>query len=424
MSDSDETSAATQFGILLIPSFWGFCTWMVWLALYSARLVAWYPSNPVATIAFIGVAACFLGSMIIFRRPYRDLAARQLRSHPTRKPLAMPARATLLALHGIGLLGVALYVRDMARALGGWQQFFASLLYASQLIRLTLEETTSFGVQLSYVGWVAVGLSVCFVRRRQVSSWFLVFSIVQGAANILFMDRTRPIWIGFTTALVALSVSESFSARKLVRNATWGLIGCAVCFAAIAIWIGKTPEEGAFGNSPLPLSLQYVYSYGTAGFAYFNEIVARLTPTEVGAQRVLYPLFKLLARLSLTTTPPPQVNDIYWVPFPINVGTFLEPWYRDGGILLATIGVLAQSVGQDFLGLLLLRNGRPLARFAWSNLCFASFIAFFTPKFNNLPFWLFVGLGTAGLAADAIRHRIDKRLASASVAPEGPTRKV
>jgi hypothetical protein len=66
-------------------------------------------------------------------------------------------------------------------------------------------------------------------------------------------------------------------------------------------------------------------------------------------------------------------------------------------------GILLHSAGLDAVGYWLLRSRRPLALFAWANICFVTFLAFFTPKLNNFPTWLFLILGgfsalLAGLA--------------------------
>ena len=109
-------------------------------------------------------------------------------------------------------------------------------------------------------------------------------------------------------------------------------------------------------------------------------------------ERALYPALKALAALNMTPSPPSQLNDYYSVPFPANVGTFLEPFYHDGGMAFAFVAIVVHSFGLDWLGLAFLRTTRRLALFGWANLCFVTVIGFFTPKITGFPTWLFTGL--------------------------------
>src|SRR5439155_17556648 len=103
------------------------------------------------------------------------------------------------------------------------------------------------------------------------------------------------------------------------------------------------------------------------------------------------------AAVGIVPSPPSQINEYFSMPFTTNVGTFLEPFYRDGGFTFAFAAILVHSFGLDWLGLALLRSGRRLALFAWANLCFVTFISFFTPKITGFPTWLFTGLAIAAI---------------------------
>jgi oligosaccharide repeat unit polymerase len=395
--------------ILQIPSFWGALTWVAAFGLYLLRLLSWDSPSAAALLVFSFVGIAFVASTLVFEESYvivRDSSAHFTNSEtPTRR-----YSLQLLALHALGFAGIALYVRDLARVLGGWQVFTAALLYGSQYIRWALEDSVSFGTQISYFGWIAIALTVIHLRRNKASRWWLLLVFAQVLGNLLFVDRTRPTWIGLTTIAVVLIDVRDLSFHRLAR---WILIVCATfiaLFLAIAQWLGKNPEAGAYGHSVLPLPLQSMYLYTTAGFAYFNEILHKLAPAQFETQRTLYPAWKVLARLGLAKEPVSQVNEIYWVPFPVNVGTFLEPWYRDGGFALAGIGLFVHTVLANWLGLILLRAGTPLARFAWANLCFMCFIAFFTPKATTLPLWMFVGIGVFEVAAfNALGRKLTSR---------------
>lgn len=402
-----ERSPSLRLTLLLVPSFWGACTWAVAYVAYHLRLLAWYPTSAFADAVFVCAGIFFVLSCIL-TRPYYDRASWAIiRQNESRSYQALGASpiAFLLVLHLIGLVGVALYVRGLAIALAGWQGFVAALLYAPQYLRWANAE--SIGTQLSYFGWVGIGLTVWYLRRRELPRAFWTLVVVQLVANLFFVDRTRPTWIGFTAVLVALSVEVRVSRARAIRAVLWSIALFLIAYFGIAALIGKVPTAGAYGRTSLPLLLQPFYVYITAGFAYLNQILAQLSPEDFHSGRVLYPLWMFASRLGFGIAPPSQVNDEYWLPFPVNVGTFLEPWYRDGGVLLLCLGMLVQTVVTDFLALSLLRSQRPLAVFAWANLCFSSFIAFFTPKLVTFPIWLFVALGAGAIAIGALRRSGD-----------------
>jgi hypothetical protein len=168
-------------------------------------------------------------------------------------------------------------------------------------------------------------------------------------------------------------------------------------FLGIAAWVGKVVSEGQFGESPLPPFAQNIYVYGTSGFAYFNRLLETQDAVTYVPERVLYPAFKVLAGLGLSAPPPSQINEFFYMPFPTNIGTFLEPFYRDGGRLFLILGIILQSFGLDLAGYAFLRSGRPTARFAWANVCFVAFIGFVTPKLTNFPVWLFTIVGIVSI---------------------------
>jgi len=315
---------------------------------------------------------------------------------PTRHGVADP-RPYLAFLHALGFFGWVLYTRDFATALGGLPTFGKVLLGASWVIRRQAEVTSSVGTQLSYFGWIAIALTCFEFRRGQVGRLWLALAVAQFAANFLYIARTGPITILFTTALLALVAVPSTRTRLLgVRVVALSVVS-GIIFLLIATWIGKVAVEGQYRATPLPLWAQNLYYYGTSGFAYFSHLVDAHEPIAYAPERALYPALKALSALGVAAPPPSQINEYFSVPFSTNVGTFLEPFYRDGGLVFAFAAIVLQSFGLDLLGLALLRTGRRLALFAWANLCFVTFIGFFTPKITGFPTWLFTGLGIAAV---------------------------
>jgi hypothetical protein len=379
--------------LLLLPSVYGACMWGVWLALYTARLIPWDDLGATAFALCAAQLAALIGSAWAFSGRARET------SPPTRdrRPDAgnRSERTILLVLHAIGLLGVVKYVLDFSNAVGGLAIFGLMLVEAPHRIRWESEMTTSIGTQLSYFGWIAIAWTVAHVRTRALNRNWLALAALQFVANLLFIDRTRPIWILFTAAATLAPTTHSTSIGRALKWTTASALAAAALFVAVGSWIGKIDPNNPYGRTPLPPQLENVYFYGTSGFAYFNHIVRVEHDVEYVPERVLYPLLKGLAAARLTREPPTQINDFYAVPFDTNVGTILEPFYRDGGIPFTLVGILLVSFGFDAFALWLWRQRTFLADFAAANLCFTSFIAFFTPKIASFPLWLFCGLAIA-----------------------------
>jgi len=171
----------------------------------------------------------------------------------------------------------------------------------------------------------------------------------------------------------------------------------------IAEWSGKTYYKMLDESSVLPGIAQDIYMYGVSGFAYFNYMLENRQEIAYAPERLLYPINKLLSVYNPAAKPPSPILEFYEVPFSTNVGTFLEPLYRDGGMYFVILGTILYSFGLNSLCLTFLRNGTPLAYYAWAMLCFTTFICLFVPKISSTETWLFVGLGMASLVAKRIQ---------------------
>lgn len=377
--------------LFFIPSVYGGLTWGGALFLYQLRLIEWESASIYAIAIFVIVECVFIMSVIIFSPLYRNWIARRS-SNCNSKSNPYNTQFLLLLLHIVGFIGIGKYVKDFSSNFGGLEGFFIALFSQSHLIRWAAEDTFSVGTQISYFGWIAISLTVFEVARKKISRWWLLVAFLQFAVNLMFIDRTRPIWILFTSALIILPTASILKVGKILK---WALISTGVgifVFLGIAAWVGKISEEGIYGTSDLPVPLQTVYSYATSGFPYFNRILDTEETISYTPERTMYPFIKILSSLNLVGAPPSQINEFYYLPFETNVGTFLEPFYRDGGIPFVIIGIIISSFGIDAVGLRLLKNGNNLSLYAWANLCFISFIGFFTPKIGSFPIWLFLGM--------------------------------
>ena len=369
--------------LLAIPSFYGAATWIFWYALYEARVVEWQPASLLSRLLFVSVGLLFvIATAISYRGFKKTLNSYAIKIYDT------DLYATYL-FHVIGLVGIVVYVRDFSEFFGGLIPMMAILASVgeSYQIREAAEQVTSVGFQLTYFGWFGAGLSVVFAALGRGRGLHVALIVVQLTLNLLFIDRTRPIWILFTSVYILLLLGREIDRTKLTALAVTGFVSSFGLFVLLGVWSGKL-----WNVEQLSDSFENISIYGTGGFAYFDHVMRVEQPDSLLMERTLYPLYKILAALGLTGEPPPQVNEFYLLPVPTNVGTILEPLYRDGGLFLVLIGMG---------GLVTLCNGATrwmLARssamnlYLCSNLAFILLMGFFTPKQSSVPIWLMAAI--------------------------------
>lgn len=398
--------------LLLMPSFYGAVTWLPWLVLYWMRLLPWNETSALAMTLYAGMALAFLASIVVFSSRYRVLA----RAGSETRHVSTAKRMLLLAAHALGFIGIVKYVSDFGRAFGGVQGFALLLQNSPHLIRLEQMEQSSAGTQLAYFGWIAVNVTALWVHENRLSRWWLLPSILQFIGNLLFINRMRPIWMLFVTACTLIPATRKVTIGRLTKTLGLAAACAGALFVALGVWIGKISTERKLEEaSALPVSMQSLYYYGTSGFAYFDDILRRdPTPAvELVPKRLAYPLIKALNALELADEPPAQILEFRDLPYSTNVGTVLEPFYRDGGLVYTLLGICFASFVMDFLALILWRTKGVLANVAAANLCFASLLAFFAAKITTFPLWFACGLGLSAIAGEVLRRpRIPGRLAT------------
>lgn len=389
---------------LFIPSVYGLGAWLVTLFLYSERWLDWHPSGEAAWPIFIGVIACFAVSAFTFHGPYGRALDGVVDS--TTATAALPRRerpwhiadATLWSFHLVGLAGLGLYLREILDIFGGFGGLLSTLVAESHLIRGA--ETSLLWIYLSYFGWMAIPLTIVRWRSDGRPPWpLLAAALLQLAGNMLYIDRTRPVWLIFVSVLVVFPFVHGFALRRLALGIAALVAFGVAAFYAIGFWVGKVGEGFSYyGYVGVGQEAAILYYYLTSGFAYFEALLDTAPLVDYVPQRSLYPLFKLAAMAGLADDPPSQVLPFIDTPFPSNVGTFLEPLYSDGGMLFVWAGALFSAFGVDLFALWMLRSTNPYALVCWANFCFVSFISFFVPKLPSTPLWLFVFIAfVAGL---------------------------
>lgn len=368
--------------LLLLPSTYGFLTYTVFGFMYIVGAFQ-YENIALETIGVILITSFFLGL-----GSYLFLYLFQLEEVKMDVSSLSISSFTLICFFLIGAYGIFKYVLDFSDFLGGYVLFFAYIIEGESMgIREAAQYTESFGTQLTYFGWIFFAIVVVHPSYRKSLSPLLLLIFV---GNLLYIDRTRPIWILFPTLLLMMIYNLNAITFKRVMLSVLLIPTILISiFNFIGDLIGKVSVEGRYGESFIPFALQNAFFYLTSGYAYLNRLILMESNVSYIPERILYPMFKLGSMVGILKEPPSQVIEFFYIPFPTNVGTFLEPYFQDGGYLYVFLGVIIHSLGLNFLSLFLLRSRRIIPVFVWANLCFVNLMANFTPKISSFPIWLF-----------------------------------
>ncbi len=377
-----------------MPSFYGMIMFSLGCFLYHMNLFK-MEEKLIETQVIFMLAIFFFSAATIFQFKYfktllstsQDLSESIYKLNKRKKILFI-----LFSL--IGLYGLYLYVTDFSVLFGGVSQFFENFISDSASIRIAQIETTSNGFQLSYFSWIVAALIMIEISLKRISYIHFIWVFLILVANSFFIDRTRPVWIILFLVLLFLFVRyRSISSKKIVRLFVYIGVVFIVMFIALGEWIGKVTTKDEYGYTIVPITLQPLIHYNTTPYAYFNRLVGETHEFTYKPINCFYPLNKFISSLGLIEEPPSQILDFYYLPQPVNVGTFLEPLYRDGGIFFLILGMFLHSFLFNHWTLFFLKNPTRLGLFASTNLCYINFMSFFSPKFHNAPIWLFLILG-------------------------------
>lgn len=285
----------------------------------------------------------------------------------------------------IGCYGLYLYVRDFSMYLGGYSGFFGLLSENPTAIRALAVEETSVGFQLSYFSWISIFYCIYFLfsgsRLGRLSLVFLSgLGIIEFSLNLLFIDRTRPVIIFLASCLIFIFLKSS-----RIRKPIWAI--SAVFVGPILIFLIQASFTGKFNRDDGLLNNFLVYLF--SGFGYFSSVMAEVNST-FELNRTFYPIAKIINMLGGNLEIPSQILDFRSVPFPTNVGTFLEPFLSDGGIFFVIIAAPVLIFILDFLALRAVRSNSIIGLFLWANLIVVAIFSFFVPKFNSSYFYIFI----------------------------------
>jgi oligosaccharide repeat unit polymerase len=286
----------------------------------------------------------------------------------------------------IGILSLISYMGNISNYYGGYSQSIQLYSENALVIREDVENFATIDVQLSYFSWAAIFWGLMIIRNGNFKIGFLTFVsiiiFIQFIMNLAFIDRTRPIWIVFVS-MIGWVFSKNINIHKKIQNSIIIFSVPLLIFIIFANFTKKVNEDfGIFGT---------MTAYIVSGIAYIdNAAVQPFESPKYTPVRTVMPISKTFEFLNLIEDVPNNVLENRSVPFDTNVGTIHEPYFSDGGlpfiilffpILVFALNSLAQKafLRRDLAGI-----------FMWANCCFVMAISFFVPKFNSLPFYLFI----------------------------------
>ncbi len=367
----------------MIPSAYGVLIWTLLLLAGNLGLVTVHISS-LAFLIFLYTTACFGLSSFIMYGLFKSI---DIKGIGTAVSFTKFDKIVFFGVTVLGFAGLFIYVRDFSSFLGGFTSFFLAFWNEPLLIRALASEESSIGFQLSYFSWLSIFYCILILARDKnlfARSKIIIYSILilQFFLNLMFIDRTRPV-ILFLSGFLIYLVLRARSFKNPLKYVFYVFAGPLIIFFVQAIFTEKyDKDEGLIANF-------LVYVFG--GFGYFSAAINDVNP-DYSLVRTFYPLAKVLNAMGWSFDIPSQVLDFKQVPFPTNVGTFLEPLLADGGLLYIFFGTPIVIFLLDIASYISLQSKTALGIFVWSSLVLVSIFSFFVPKYNAAYIYLFLAI--------------------------------
>lgn len=396
--------------LIYIPSFYGTIFFNLFYFFYLLDIIKFDEGCFTAHVIFGLSSFLFIFNTIIFLKYYKIVIEKKFSAvgDLVHDKNIRFIKIIMFLFYGIGFLGGFLYLVGVADFFGGFLNFFLVLFSdSSSEIRANGDAySDSVGIQLSYFSWIASAITLSLIVTRKISKKYYILFVFNILINLLFIDRTRPIWILITSLLSVLPfIHFKLTNRKILKYFITFSVAIMFIFSLLAIISNKQTDKSNFNSWDLPPEIIGILNYGVSPFAYFNYMIIHEDIEEITLDRTIYPLKKVTSQLGLTKEPSSLINEFYYVPTPTNVGTFLEPFYRDGGYFFVFLGILLHTFVFNIMGLYFLKNKNLFGNYAYSNICFINLFSFFTPKINNFPIWLFFLIGIVAINLNKVKYK-------------------
>lgn len=358
--------------LFLVPSAYGLFGWLVAIFFVAMDPVGMQSISGQGYFIIAYTLLVFVMLTLIFKRPFANYMGGK---RVAIKGMDLPVFAASTI---IGLYSLISYFSTVA----GYYGSLAGLAYTvgngALDIRANAEEFSGVAVQLSYFSWLSIFLGAIIVDRNKYGFWFrlMVLTVIlcEFSLNLIFVDRTRPIWIIFTTGL-GLFIARGILNLDIKRNILYLFVTPVFIFLLFSLVVGKYNKDfGVFGT---------MSAYIVSGIGYLDDLSVSQRNFDYVPVRTFLPVFKGMEAMGLTRDVPSSVLDNRYIPFPTNVGTIHEPYFSDGGMLYIIIFFPIIVFFTNFIAWLGLRTRRAIGLFMWANCVFSMMISFFVPKFNG-----------------------------------------
>lgn len=369
----------TIWRIALIPSVYSIAVWVALLFLLSLKIIN--VNISITACAIYGYTIlCFILSAFINYHLASEIVVWNISGNIKYNAID---KGMLILFVIVGSYGVYKYILDFTQLLGG-ESFFLIFFINPLRIRELAAEETSIGFQLSYFTWPILPYCLLLLKKSSNSiskRLVLIVGIVLCFfANLLFIDRTRPVLLLITGVLTYMIIFNN-KIKNPLRILLIVAVGPMVIFFGQALFTSKYDSgDGIFNNF-------LVYLLGS--FGYFSEALDDQV-RGFTLENTLMPAYKILSMIGFISPPPPQILEFKNIPFATNVGTFLQPLVADGGWLFVVFLMPMLVFFLDKIALSALKNNKLFGIFIWSNIVAASLLSFFVPKYNSTYFYLFL----------------------------------
>ncbi len=365
-----------------VPSFYGILGLFIPYAIYRFyNPLKWYkPSLEIDILVIIQLMAFALSLLIV-------VSGNVLK----KKAAYDKSELSILLLHIIGLMGIVIFIYDVINS----QNNLLLLTWISSPleVRSVQDEITSLGTQLSYAGWLACFLTI-WKTKSVNNKIFLIFLMLQIIGNLAFIDKTRFIWMMFLIGIGFMQSNNVHKSKLIFKYIIIYALVMIIFFSIFGMQTGKTYEslyagvyDGIFGD---------VYLYLNAGFPYLNYVILNGNHAYMPQESIL-PVYRIFQFIDESLPKLSTILPVQNLPYSTNVGTALQPFASDGGVIFSLFGILVYSFGFDALAIKFYKHLNPYTAFAIGNLCFANLIYFLAPKINNLSFYIFIFVGLIGV---------------------------
>lgn len=366
--------------LMLIPSFYGVIAWLFAVLVYLSTDVE------IDSLSFNGWAyISYVILVMIVCTLITYLNKKNYKSNKIRKEESIQKLLLLfIAFSSIGIVGLLIRINEIGFRLGGLFQIIAQLSEDSLYIRyLDGEEGLGIDAQLSYFSWIGIFLGIAIIYRLKKINFFtiMIFLLVlfQVFGNFLYVDRTRPVLILFTSLFGLMSLYKDKIQAIKVKLFLAFLIS-VLFFMGFALFTGKYTDS--------VLSSIQIYIIGS--LPYLDQLVNEPV-YSFSFENTFYPIAKVLHLVGFIDTISNPVLFPKFIPFWFNTGTFMTPLLLDGGVKYSLILFPLMVISLNILAEKAFSYSA-ISSFLYGNIVFIFLISFFVPKYQTPAFYLFIFL--------------------------------